>query len=95
MLVRSRSYLVEAARCLEKGLDLKERQPEEVLTVQYGFRVAPLKENVATQLHDEIIAGRIGPEEKITEGRWARRFEALNILTSEGFVPRYTAAAVA
>lgn len=55
-----------------------------------------LKENIAAQLREEIIAGRIAPGEKIIEGRWARQFgaaqvsirEALNILTTEGFVTK-------
>jgi len=55
-----------------------------------------LKENLATQLREAILAGRILPGEKIIEGRWARQFgvaqvsirEALNILTTEGFVTK-------
>src|ERR1700732_5624712 len=55
-----------------------------------------LKENLAVQLREAILAGRILPGEKIIEGRWARQFgvaqvsirEALNILTTEGFVTK-------
>ena len=55
-----------------------------------------LKENLAVQLREAILAGRIVPGEKIIEGRWARQFgvaqvsirEALNILTTEGFVTK-------
>src|SRR6266853_5991263 len=55
-----------------------------------------LKESLATKLREEILAGRIAPGEKITEGRWARQFgvaqvsirEALNILTADGFVTK-------
>jgi len=53
-----------------------------------------LKENLAVQLREAILAGRILPGEKIIEGRWARQFgvaqvsirEALNIHTIEGLV---------
>ena len=55
-----------------------------------------LKENLAALLREEILTGRIAPDEKIIEGRWARQFgvaqvsvrEALNILTAEGFVTK-------
>jgi DNA-binding GntR family transcriptional regulator len=55
-----------------------------------------LKENLAVQLREAILAGKILPGEKIIEGRWARQFgvaqvsirEALNILTTEGFVTK-------
>jgi len=55
-----------------------------------------LKESLATKLREEILAGRIAPGEKITEGRWARQFgvaqvsirEALNILTADGYVTK-------
>ena len=55
-----------------------------------------LKENLAVQLREAILAGRILSREKIIEGRWARQFgvaqvsirEALNILTTEGFVTK-------
>jgi DNA-binding GntR family transcriptional regulator len=55
-----------------------------------------LKENIAAQLREEILAGRITPGEKIIEGRWGRQFgvaqvsirEALNILAAEGFVTK-------
>ncbi len=55
-----------------------------------------LKESLAVQLREAILAGRILPGEKIIEGRWARQFgvaqvsirEALNILTTEGFVTK-------
>ena len=55
-----------------------------------------LKENIAARLREQILAGRLAPGEKIIEGRWARQYgaaqvsirEALNILTSEGFVTK-------
>lgn len=55
-----------------------------------------LKENLAVQLREEILSGRIAPGEKIIEGRWARELgvaqisvrEAINILTAEGFVTK-------
>jgi DNA-binding GntR family transcriptional regulator len=55
-----------------------------------------LKENLAVQLREAILAGRILPGEKIIEGRWARQFgmaqvsirEALNILTIESLVTK-------
>src|SRR5580704_19386273 len=57
---------------------------------------ALLKQNLAMQIREEILLGRIVPGEKIIEGRWARHFgvaqvsirEALNILTTEGFVTK-------
>jgi len=55
-----------------------------------------LKENLATQLRQEILLGKIAPGEKIIEARWARKYgvaqisirEAINILTTEGFVTK-------
>jgi len=55
-----------------------------------------VKQNLATQLREEILAGRITAGAKIVEGTWARHFgvaqssvrEALNILTAEGFVTK-------
>jgi len=55
-----------------------------------------LKENIAARLREEILAGRLVPGEKIVEGRFARQYgvaqvsirEALNILTTEGFVTK-------
>ncbi len=55
-----------------------------------------LKENLAVQLREAILAGRLLPGEKIIEGRWARQFgvaqvsirEALNILITDGFVTK-------
>jgi DNA-binding GntR family transcriptional regulator len=55
-----------------------------------------LKENIAARLREEILTGRLAPGEKIIEGRWARQYgvaqvsirEALNILTTEGFVTK-------
>jgi DNA-binding GntR family transcriptional regulator len=57
---------------------------------------ALLKENLASQLREEILLGRIAPGEKIIEARWARHFgvaqisvrEAINILTIDGFVTK-------
>jgi DNA-binding GntR family transcriptional regulator len=55
-----------------------------------------LKENIAARLREEILAGRLIPGEKIVEGRFARQYgvaqvsirEALNILTTDGFVTK-------
>jgi DNA-binding GntR family transcriptional regulator len=55
-----------------------------------------LKQSLAMRLREEILQGRIPPGAKIIEGRWARHFgaaqvsirEAINILTSEGFVTK-------
>jgi len=55
-----------------------------------------LKENLAVQLREAILSGKISPGEKIIERRWAREFgaaqvsvrEALNILIAEGFVTK-------
>jgi DNA-binding GntR family transcriptional regulator len=55
-----------------------------------------LKQNLAMQIREEILLGKIVPGEKIIEGRWARHFgvaqvsirEAINILTTEGFVTK-------
>jgi DNA-binding GntR family transcriptional regulator len=57
---------------------------------------ALLKQNLAMQIREEILRGRIVPGEKIIEGRWARHFgvaqvsirEAINILMTEGFVTK-------
>jgi len=55
-----------------------------------------VKQNLATQLREEILAGNIAAGAKIVEGTWARHFgvaqssvrEALNILATEGFVTK-------
>jgi len=55
-----------------------------------------LKQNLAEQLREEILSGRIVPGERIVEGTWARKFgvaqssvrEALNILVTEGFAQK-------
>ena len=55
-----------------------------------------VKQNLATQLREEILAGKITAGAKIVEGTWARHFgvaqssvrEALNILSAEGFVTK-------
>jgi DNA-binding GntR family transcriptional regulator len=55
-----------------------------------------VKQNLATQLREEILAGKISAGAKIVEGTWARHFgvaqssvrEALNILIAEGFVTK-------
>ena len=55
-----------------------------------------IKQNLATQLREEILAGKITAGAKIVEGTWARHFgvaqssvrEALNILIAEGFVTK-------
>ena len=57
---------------------------------------ALLKQNLALEIRKEILLGKIVPGEKIIEGRWARHFgvaqvsirEAINILTTEGFVTK-------
>jgi DNA-binding GntR family transcriptional regulator len=57
---------------------------------------ALLKQNLAMEIRKEILLGKIVPGEKIIEGRWARHFgvaqvsirEAINILTTEGFVTK-------
>ncbi len=55
-----------------------------------------VKQNLATQLREAILTGRIAAGAKIVEGTWARHFEvaqssvreALNILIAEGFVTK-------
>lgn len=55
-----------------------------------------VKQNLAAQLREEILAGKITAGAKIVEGTWARHFgvaqssvrEALNILIAEGFVTK-------
>jgi len=55
-----------------------------------------VKQNLATQLREAILAGKIAAGAKIVEGTWARHFgvaqssvrEALNILIAEGFVTK-------
>lgn len=55
-----------------------------------------LKEQVADQLRDEIIGGRLAPRQRVVEGKWAREFgvaqasvrEAINILIGEGFLTK-------
>jgi DNA-binding GntR family transcriptional regulator len=55
-----------------------------------------LKENLAVQLREAILSGKLAPGDKIIERRWAREFgaaqvsvrEALNILIAEGFVTK-------
>ena len=55
-----------------------------------------MKQSLAARLRDEILQGRIAPGQKISQGRWARHFgvaqlsirEALNILSTEGFVTK-------
>jgi DNA-binding GntR family transcriptional regulator len=57
---------------------------------------ALIKQNLAEQLRQEILNGRIAPGDRIVEGAWARKFgvaqssvrEALNILVAEGFVQK-------
>lgn len=56
-----------------------------------------VKQNLAEQLREEILEGRIPPGAKIVEGTWARHYgvaqssirEALNILMAEGFVTKW------
>ena len=72
-----------------QGVESKLRDPA---AVPRGL----LKENLAVQLREEILGGRLVPGEKIIEGRWARQLgvaqvsirEALNILAAEGFVTK-------
>lgn len=55
-----------------------------------------VKQNLASQLREAILAGKIAAGAKIVEGTWARHFgvaqssvrEALNILSAEGFVTK-------
>jgi DNA-binding GntR family transcriptional regulator len=55
-----------------------------------------LKESLAVQLREAILAGKLAPGEKIVERRWAVQLgaaqvsvrEALNILITEGFVTK-------
>ena len=55
-----------------------------------------VKQNLASQLREAILAGKIASGAKIVEGTWARHFgvaqssvrEALNILIAEGFVTK-------
>jgi len=55
-----------------------------------------IKQNLAEQLRQEILNGRIAPGDRIVEGAWARKFgvaqssvrEALNILVAEGLVQK-------
>jgi len=55
-----------------------------------------VKQNLAMQLREAILAGKIASGAKIVEGTWARHFgvaqssvrEALNILITEGFVTK-------
>ena len=55
-----------------------------------------VKQNLASQLREAILAGKIAAGAKIVEGTWARHFgvaqssvrEALNILIAEGFVTK-------
>ncbi len=55
-----------------------------------------IKDNIAAQLRQEIVAGNLAPGEALIEGRWATKLgvaqssirAALNILETEGFVER-------
>src|ERR1051325_4125921 len=55
-----------------------------------------VKQNLATQLREAVLSGKIAAGAKIVEGTWARHFgvaqssvrEALNILIAEGFVTK-------
>jgi DNA-binding GntR family transcriptional regulator len=55
-----------------------------------------IKQNLAQQLREQILGGRIAPGERIVEGTWARKFsvaqtsvrEALNMLVAEGLVQK-------
>ncbi|MBI2688599.1 MAG: GntR family transcriptional regulator [Acidobacteria bacterium] len=55
-----------------------------------------IKENIASQIRHEIVAGTLAPGEQLVEGKWAVKLgvaqasirAALNILESEGFVER-------
>ena len=67
------------------------------MPLKEGTRLQVLvKQNLATQLREEILAGRIAAGAKIVEATWARHFgvaqssvrEALNILIAEGFVTK-------
>jgi DNA-binding GntR family transcriptional regulator len=78
-------------------LDSKIRQGQGLMSSKHGQRSQVLvKQNLATQLREEILAGKIAAGAKIVEGTWARHFgvaqssvrEALNILIAEGFVTK-------
>jgi len=53
-----------------------------------------LKEQLATQLKDAIVHGRLRPGQRVVEGAWAREFgaaqasvrEAINLLIADGFL---------
>jgi DNA-binding GntR family transcriptional regulator len=69
----------------------------QALSSIFPKRESPLiKQNLAEQLREEILNGRIEPGDRIVEGAWARKFgvaqssvrEALNILVAEGFVQK-------
>jgi DNA-binding GntR family transcriptional regulator len=65
--------------------------------------LALLKESLAVQLREAILSGQLAPGEKIIKRRWAREFgaaqvsirDALNILVTQGFVTKGTAAPLA
>ena len=59
--------------------------------------IGPLvKEQLAAQLKDAIMQGRLHPGERVVEGAWAREFgvaqasvrEAINLLIAEGFLEK-------
>jgi DNA-binding GntR family transcriptional regulator len=53
-----------------------------------------LKENLASELKEAIMEGRLSPGERVVEGKWAQEFgaaqgsvrEAINLLIAEGFL---------
>jgi DNA-binding GntR family transcriptional regulator len=53
-----------------------------------------LKENLAAELREAILDGRLVPGDRVVEGRWAKEFgaaqasvrEAINLLIAEGFL---------
>ena len=55
---------------------------------------ALLKENLASELRQAIIDGRLSPDQRVVEGKWAKEFgvaqasvrEAINLLIAEGFL---------
>jgi DNA-binding GntR family transcriptional regulator len=66
------------------------------MTLGWENSLVSVKGGVAGVLREEIISGRIGPDEPIAEGKWAAKLkvaqasvrEALNILAAEGFVEK-------
>ena len=93
----SAAHGVDDAVSTALEFDSKIRQGRDPMSSKQGRRLQVLvKQNLATQLREEILAGKIAAGAKIVEGTWARHFgvaqssvrEALNILIAEGFVTK-------